>query len=107
MEEEWAAMASKYGYGIDADQASKEELVEFAQTTMYLHEDLTDTDLWCAFREQFKGFTVESFQKIHNNIRSKLRKHLIKRGIYVGKNSNRVTLSELLYKVLQQEEQPE
>jgi hypothetical protein len=107
MEEEWAAMASKYGYGIDADQASKEELIEFAQTTMYLHEDLTDTDLWCAFQEQFKGFTIESFQKIRNDVRSKLRKHLIKRGVYVGKNSNRVTLSELLYKVLQQEEQPE
>ena len=43
--EEWAARASKYGYGIDADKASKDELVEFAQMTMYLYEDLTDTNL--------------------------------------------------------------
>ncbi len=29
MKEEWAARASKYGYGIDADEATKDELVEF------------------------------------------------------------------------------
>ena len=29
-EKEWAAMANKYGYGIDADKAIKDELVEFA-----------------------------------------------------------------------------
>ena len=29
IEKEWAAMASKYGYGIDVDKALKDELVEF------------------------------------------------------------------------------
>jgi len=73
-EKEWAAMASKYGYGIDADKASKDKLVEFVQTTMYLHneQDLTDTDLWTVFREQYKGFTAESFKKIRTDVRSKL-----------------------------------
>jgi hypothetical protein len=107
--QEWAARASKYGYGIDANDATKDELVEFVQTTMYLHDeqDLTDTDLWAVFREQYEGFTAESFKKIRTDIRSKLRKHLLKRGVYVGKNSNRVPIYELLYKVLQEEEQPE
>jgi hypothetical protein len=104
--EEWAAMASKYGYGIDADKATKDELVEFVQTVIYIHEtqDLTDNDLWTVFQEQFKGFTVEGFKKIRTEFRSKLRRHLLKRGVYVGKNSNRVTISELLFEVLQQEE---
>jgi hypothetical protein len=46
-EEEWAEMASKYGYRIDADKATKDELIEFVQTVIYLHEtqDLTDNDL--------------------------------------------------------------
>ena len=35
-EKEWAAMASKYGYGINADKAIKDELVEFVETTIYL-----------------------------------------------------------------------
>ena len=29
IEEEWAVMASKYGYRIDADKALKDKLVEF------------------------------------------------------------------------------
>ena len=98
--EEWAARANKYGYGIDADKASKEELMEFIQTTMYLYEDLTDNDLWCCFLEQFEGFTVESFKKIHSDGRSKLRKFLLKRGVYIGKNNNRVPIYKLLYEVL-------
>jgi hypothetical protein len=45
--EEWAEMANKYRYGIDANKATKEELVEFVQIVMYLHEteDLIDNDL--------------------------------------------------------------
>ena len=46
-EEEWAAKASKYRYGIDVDKATKDELVEFVQTVIYLYEtqDLIDNDL--------------------------------------------------------------
>ena len=107
--EEWTARASKYRYGIDADKASKNELVEFIQTTIYLYnkQDLTNTDLWTVFQEQYKGFTVESFKKIYTDIRSKLQKYLLKKGVYIGKNSSRVPIYELLYEVLQQEEQPE
>ena len=97
-------MASKYGYGIDADKATKDELVEFVETTIYLTQDLTDNDLWYIFWEQFEGFTVESFKKIRTDLRSKLRRHLLKRGVYVGKRSNRVTISEQLFEVIQQEE---
>ena len=43
----WAAMASKYGYGIDADKAIKDKLVEFIQTVIYIYktQDLIDNDL--------------------------------------------------------------
>jgi hypothetical protein len=73
---------------------------------IYLHktEDLTDNDLWLVFQEQFKGFTVESFKKIHTETRSKLQRHLFKRGVYIDKHSNRVTISELLFKAIQREE---
>jgi len=35
-EKEWAVMASKYGYGIDVNEAIKDELVEFVETMIYL-----------------------------------------------------------------------
>ena len=47
---------------------------------------------------------MESFKKIRTDFRSKLRRHLLKRGVYVGKHSNRVTISERLFKVIQWEE---
>ena len=46
-EKEWATIASKYRYRINADKASKNELVKFIQTTIYLYEtqNLTDNNL--------------------------------------------------------------
>jgi len=98
-EKEWAVMASKYGYGINANEAIKDELVEFVETMIYLTQDLIDNSLWAIFLEQFKGFTVESFKKIRIDIRFKLRRHLLKRGVYVGRHTSRITVSELLFKV--------
>ena len=63
-------MASKYGYGINADKALKDELIEFVQLMIYETQDLTDNDLWAIFLELFKGFTVESFKKICIDLRS-------------------------------------
>src|SRR6266702_8162919 len=47
---------------------------------------------------------MESFKKIPTDLRSKLRRHLLKRGVYVGKYSKRVTISKRLFEVTQQEE---
>ena len=67
---------------------------------LYKTEDLIDNDLWLVFQEQFEGFIVESFKKIYTETRSKLRRHLFKRGVYIGRHNNRVTISKLLFKVI-------
>lgn len=102
-------MVKKYGYGIDVSKATKDELVDFVQTSIYLQksQDLIDTDLQAVFQEQFEGFTAEDFRMVHINIGLNLRKHLLKRGVYVGKYNNKATLSNVLYEVVQQEEQHE
>ena len=99
MEINWKERIAKYGYGIDVDKAIKDKLVEFVETTIYLTQDLTDNDLWYIFQEQFEGFTVESFKKIRTDIRSKLQRYLLKRGIYIGRRTSRITISKLLFKV--------
>ena len=105
--QEWATMANKYGYGIDATKATPQELVEFVQTVIYLQEtaDLTDTDVWAGYQELFEGFTVEHFKKIRQDMRSSLRKHLLRRGVYVATHNNRATLSDVLYEVTKQEDE--
>src|SRR6266568_9116990 len=48
---------------------------------------------------------MESFKKICTNIKSKLQRHLLKRGVYIGRYNSRVTVSKLLFEVVQQEKQ--
>ena len=38
-EQEWAAIASKYGYKIDVDKAFNNKLIEFIQTIIYLYNN--------------------------------------------------------------------
>ena len=38
-EKEWAIIASKYKYGINIDEASKDKLVEFVQIIIYLYNE--------------------------------------------------------------------
>src|SRR5438046_7367702 len=108
-EEEWAVLANEYGYGINPNKATRSELVDFIQTMIYLQksQDLTDTDLWAVFHEQYEGFMPNHFREIWTEHRTNLRKHLLKRGVYVAKHNNRVMISDVLYKVLQEEEQHE
>ena len=51
MKEKWTARASKYRYRINANKASKDKLVEFVQTIIYLYDEqeLTNTNLWTVF----------------------------------------------------------
>ena len=37
IEQEWAAMASKYGYRINADKAFNNKLIEFVQIIIYFY----------------------------------------------------------------------
>src|SRR5438045_7097333 len=47
------------------------------------------------------------FREIWTEHRTNLRKHLLKREVYVAKHNNQVMISDVLYKVLQEEEQHE
>ena len=42
---------------------------------------------------------------MRTDIKSKLQRHLLKRGIYVGRRTSRITISKLLFEVIQKEEQ--
>ena len=47
IKEKWAAIASKYRYKIDVEEAIKDKLVKFVQTVIYLYktQDLIDNNL--------------------------------------------------------------
>jgi hypothetical protein len=101
-EQEWAMKVRKYGGGIDLGKTTKDELAEFVETKIYMHEkeDFSDNTLWTVFREEFKEFTLEDFRKMRSDTRAKLRKHLLKRGVCIAKHNARITLSNILFDII-------
>ena len=94
---------ARHGYGINIATALKEDLEEYVETKIYkyTYKNFTDYILQLLFQEDFEGFTADNFKKIYTDIRSKLQRHLLKRGVYVG--NSRVTISDQLFEVIQQE----
>jgi hypothetical protein len=107
MDPEWAERVSRLGDRIDTENATQDDLEEYVATKIYLHnyEDFTDYDLWTIFREEFKNFTVNNFRQLRIGTRAKLRAHLLRRGVYVGKHNTKRHISDVLVSVLQEEEQ--
>ena len=103
----WAEKITKHDNGIIAATATKEELGEYVTTKVYIHmqEEFTDYTLWTVFQEEFEGFAADDFKRMHTDTRAQLRTHLLQRGVYVAKHSNRVTISERLFEAIQREEQ--
>lgn len=109
MDPTWAAKLSKHNNGIDTSIASKEELEDYTATKIYehVHENFRDFDLWMVFKEEFEDFTTDVFREMGVGIRTKLRAHLVMRGVYVAKPStkDKYTLSDGLFDLVQEEEQ--
>ena len=105
-QEDWDERIQKHGNGIDVDKATQAELEDYIATKIHVHiaEDFTDFTLWDCAREELQGFTVDIFKKLRVDVRSKLRKHLIQRGVFVATANVRYTNSHALYDAFQGEE---
>jgi hypothetical protein len=51
MEIDWKERIAKYGYGIDLETTTNDDLMEYIETKMYLYiqHNLTDYLLWTVF----------------------------------------------------------
>src|SRR5438105_4731276 len=65
--------------------------------------DLYNDDLWFLFHEEFARFSPNDFAALKRATRSNLRTFLYTRGVYVPPHNSRLTISNALYGVLQQE----
>ena len=79
MELSWAKKIIKHNNGIIVATAIKKELGEYITTKVYIHvqEEFMDYTLWTIFQEEFKGFAVDDFKRIHIDTRAQLRTHLL------------------------------
>ena len=66
MEINWKERIAKYGYGIDLETATDDDLTVYIETKMHLYtrHNLTDYLLWTVFQEDFEDFTPELFKRV-------------------------------------------
>jgi hypothetical protein len=98
---------SRLGDRIDTENATQDNLEEYVATKIYLHnyENITDYELWIVFKEEFENFTTNNFKQLCVITRTRLRAHLLRRGVYVEKPSTKRHVSDVLFSLLQEEEQ--
>ena len=106
MEIDWKERIAKYGYRIDLEITTNDDLMEYMETKIYLYtrHNLTDYLLWIVFQEDFKDFMPELFKQVQSGTRMGIHNYLIKRGVYITKHSNRYPLGRVLTDVLLEEE---
>ena len=92
----------KHGSGINLGETTKDELAEFMETKIYMHEkeDFLDNTLWTVFWEEFKEFTLKDFQKMYLDTKAKLQIYLLKRRVCVTKYNARITLFNILFNII-------
>jgi len=75
----WKERIARYSYGIDIVTALEEDLEEYMETKIYeyIYKNFMDYTLRSLFQEEFKGFTIKDFRKIHSVIKAKLYTYLL------------------------------
>ena len=60
------ALIKKWEAGIDVESSIEEDLIEFINTKIYdyIQNRIVDENLWYRFKEDFKDFTLETFNKV-------------------------------------------
>ena len=102
----WEEKAYRWRNGIDVLNAGNEDLLDYIQTKTYQYrnEEARDKDLWDLYQEEFNGFTVATFKTLGSRPLQLLRNTLKARGVYVPQNTKHITLAEVLYHTLQEDE---
>src|SRR6266568_5671577 len=105
MDPEWAEKVSRLGDRVDTENATQNDLEEYVATKIYLHnyENFIDFSLWTVFKEEFENFTTTDFKRLYVSTRTKLRAHLLRRGVYVEKHNTKRYISDCLFSFLQEE----
>ena len=60
------ALIKKWEAGIDVESSIEEDLIEFINTKIYdyTQDRIVNENLWYGFKEDFKDFTLKTFNKV-------------------------------------------
>ena len=100
----WDERIEKWTWGIDPESATKESVKEYIakKTYQYIHEEISDADLWEGYRDDFKNFALRHFQ-VPTLLLSPLRAALRCGGVFVPASGKHYTTAQALFDVVQEE----
>jgi hypothetical protein len=103
---DWNEKVKKWRYGIEPDKVTTDEIREYiyAKRYQYQAKKTGDLNLWDLFQDDFKNFTVETFNRPDRATIQDLRHCLRCGGVYVQQNNKRLTIAESLIAVVEQDE---
>jgi hypothetical protein len=96
----------KWRYGIDLEKSTTDEVREYiyAKRYQYQTKKTSDINLWELFQDDFKDFTVDTFNRIDRATLQDLKHCLRCGGCYVPQHGKRMTVAQSLIEVIQQDE---
>ena len=103
---DWNEKVKKWRYGIEPDKVTTDEIREYiyAKRYQYQAKKTGDLNLWDLFQDDFKNFTVETFNRPNRATIQDLRHCLRCGGVYVQQNNKRLTIAKSLIAVVEQDE---
>jgi len=92
---DWNKEIDKWKYGMDINEASKDDLNIYTQAKIhqYIYNKSIDSDLWELYQDDFKDFDIDIFLQLILSVRQELRKHLCTDRVYLIKNTKAITIS--------------
>jgi hypothetical protein len=103
--EQLAYGKDRWGEGIDLKATNKKELFEFLlfKDLEFQYHDFQDDDLWEAFKDDFKDFTLQNLKTCDRNSLRSFKGMLRQRGVWV-QDDRTISTAEALYNTLQEKE---
>ncbi|RKF74206.1 hypothetical protein GcM1_240023 [Golovinomyces cichoracearum] len=94
---------------INPNTANPTELADYVTFKVKIlnEEDVSDSNLWELFQNNFENFTVSTFSQVKLRTQQVLRDCLRSRGVHISKNNKRKTIAQTLFECLQEEDQYE
>ena len=96
--EEWKELDIKFKDGLQETHINQTDLGEYLDLKEHdqTEDQVTDHALWICCKEDFNGFTFETWNTLKTSARSRFRRYLLKSGVYVGKPARDYLLSQAL-----------
>jgi hypothetical protein len=104
---DWKAEAERWKQGVNLETATDKDITDFIMFKLWEYNEYKTMDvaLWSFFQDDFEGFDVATFLRVHAQHLRSMYDFLRRGGVYIRAKEKRVTYAQLLFEITQEERQ--